>query len=159
MKITIPGRGIYHLAHLVLDVNGTVAVGGQLVDGVRERLGSLREGGLEVHWITADTRGLQAALDEAMGWPAVRIRADGQRGEAEQKAAFVRDLGPQTVVAVGNGANDAAMLGEAAIGIAVLGPEGLAGDALLAADVVAPDILAALDLLQDPSRLVATLRK
>jgi P-type E1-E2 ATPase len=159
MKVTIPGRGAYHLAHLVLDVNGTVAVGGRLVHGVRERLHALRESGLEVHWITADTRGRQAALDEAMGWPAVRIRAERVQGEAEQKAAFVRDLGAQAVVAMGNGANDAAMLGEAAIGIAVLGPEGLALEALQAADVVAPEILAALDLLLDPSRLIATLRK
>jgi P-type E1-E2 ATPase len=159
MKVAIPGRGIHHLAHLVLDVNGTVAVGGQLIEGVRERLMALRESGLEVHWITADTRGRQAALDEAMGWPAVRIRADGQRGEAKQKAAYVQTLEPNTVVAVGNGANDAAMLGEAAIGIAVLGPEGLAREALFVADVVAPDILAALDLLADPSRLIATLRK
>jgi len=159
MELTTPGRGAYHLAHLVLDVNGTVAAGGQLIDNVRERLQALREDGLRVHWITADTRGLQAALDESMGWPAVRITVDQHQGEAEQKAAFVRNLGPQTVVAVGNGANDAAMLGEAAIGVAVLGPEGLAREALLAADLVAPDILAALDLLQDPSRLIATLRR
>jgi hypothetical protein len=32
-------------------------------------------------------------------------------------------------------------------------------DTLLAADVVAPDICAALDLLHDPSRLVATMRR
>ena len=88
-----------------------------------------------------------------------RIGIVGHQSEAQQKAFFVRELGPETVVAVGNGANDAAMLGEAAIGIAVLGPEGLALDALLAADVIVPNILAALDLLQDPSRLVATLRK
>jgi P-type E1-E2 ATPase len=81
------------------------------------------------------------------------------QGEASQKAAFVRGLGAEHVVAIGNGANDAAMLQKAAIGIAVLGPEGLALEALLAADVVAPDILTALELLQDPARLVATLRR
>jgi soluble P-type ATPase len=51
------------------------------------------------------------------------------------------------------------MLREAALGIAVLGPEGLALDALQSADMVVPDIHAALSLLQDPRRLVATLRK
>jgi P-type E1-E2 ATPase len=159
MKITIPGRGTYHLIHLVLDVNGTVVAGGQLIDGVRERLLALRQSGFEVHWITADTRGRQAALDEALGWPAVRIAAGDPQGEAEQKAAFVRSLGAEGVVAAGNGSNDVAMLREAAMGIAVLGPEGLALDTLLAADVVAPDICAALDLLHDPSRLVATMRR
>lgn len=62
------------------------------------------------------------------------------------------------MVAVGNGANDARMLERAALGIAVLGPEGLALSCLQAADVVVPDILAALDLLLFPRRLVATLR-
>lgn len=156
MEIYIPGRGSYHFRHLVLDVNGTVACGGRLLDGVRSRLHALRDAGWQVHWITADTRGRQAALDEELGWPAQRITAGG---EASQKAAFVRSLGAGSVVAIGNGSNDVAMLREASLGIAVLGPEGLALDTLTAADLVASDILAALDLLADPDRLVATLRK
>ena len=158
MEITIPGKGSYSIEHVVLDVNGTVAAGGELIQGVKEQLASLRQSGLGIHLITADTRGRQAALDEALGWSAVRIGASKVEGEAQQKAAFVRDLGANRVAAVGNGANDAAMLREAALGIAVLGPEGLATGALLAADVLAPDVLAALELLQDPARLVATLR-
>ncbi len=159
MDIKIPGRDTYSLKHLVLDVNGTVAAGGQLIAGVRERLLALRQTGLEIHWITADTRGRQAELDAQLGWPAVRIGPDDPEGEAVQKAALVRELGAKQVITIGNGSNDVGMLREAALGIAVLGPEGLALDALLAADLVAPDILAALDLLQDPTRLVATLRK
>jgi P-type E1-E2 ATPase len=158
-EITIPGRGAYHLAHLVLDVNGTVASGGHLIDGVRQRLLTLRQAGWQVHWITADTRGRQAVLDQELGWPAIRIQAADPGGEAYQKAAFVQKLGASQVVAIGNGSNDVAMLREAALGIAVLGPEGLAIDTLLSADAVAPDIHAALDLLQDPSRLIATLRR
>jgi P-type E1-E2 ATPase len=159
MDITIPGRHTYALAHLVLDVNGTVVANGQLIGGVKEKLLSLRQAGFEVHWITADTRGHQTTLDEELGWPAIRISAEDAQGEAGQKADFVRSLGPETVVAVGNGSNDVAMLREAAMGIAVLGPEGLAVDTLLAADVVAPNIHDALDLLGDPKRLIATLRR
>jgi hypothetical protein len=47
---------------------------------------------------------------------------------------------------------------EAALGIAVVLGEGAAVEALLAADVAAPSIIAALELLTDPLRLVATLR-
>jgi P-type E1-E2 ATPase len=159
MNITIPGRERFHLTHLVLDVNGTVAVDGQLIEGVGAQLLALRQAGWEVHWITADTRGRQAALDHELGWPAIRIAADSAEGEAAQKAAFVQELGAARVIAIGNGANDVAMLRRAALGIAVLGPEGLALDALLAADLVAPDIHAALGLLHDPARLVATLRR
>jgi soluble P-type ATPase len=61
-------------------------------------------------------------------------------------------------VALGNGRNDRLMLKEAALGIALLQAEGAAVEALLAADVVAPDILVALDLLLAPDGLIATLR-
>jgi P-type E1-E2 ATPase len=159
MRLSIAGRGVFQLEHLVLDVNGTVASGGQLIDGVRERLVALRQSGWQIHWITADTRGRQTALDKELGWPAQRISPDDLQGEAQQKAAFVRDLDARHVVAVGNGSNDALMLREAAVGIAVLGPEGLALDALQASDLVTPGIHAALDLLLDPERLVASWRR
>ncbi|HHJ06252.1 MAG TPA: ATPase P, partial [Anaerolineae bacterium] len=70
----------------------------------------------------------------------------------------VAELGPERVVAIGNGANDAAMLRRAALGIAVLGGEGTALSCLTAADVLASDINTALDLQLNPRRLLATLR-
>ena len=57
------------------------------------------------------------------------------------------------------GAEGAEMLAAAAIGIAVLGDEGLAVATLLKADIVAANIFDALNLLEYPTRLVATLRK
>jgi hypothetical protein len=44
-------------------------------------------------------------------------------------------------------------------GVAVLSPEGTAAEALQAADLVAPDIAHALELLERPMRLVAGLRR
>jgi P-type E1-E2 ATPase len=155
IEIAIPGRATYRLEHLVLDVNGTVSIGGQLVQGVAERVARLGES-IEVHLATADTRGQQSTIDTARGLTATRI---APRGEATQKAAFVRQLGAEAVCAVGNGANDAEMLRAAALAIAVLGDEGLAVETLNAADAVASHINAALDLLLDPLRLVATLRR
>lgn len=155
IELTIPGRGTVRLRHLACDVNGTLAVDGQLVDGVAGALLSLVDR-LEIHLLTADTHGAQAAIDQRLGLTAVRIPAGG---EAEAKAIFVRELGPSGVVAIGNGANDAAMLFEAAVGIAVLSVEGLAADAAAAADLIAPDILSALEMLDKPMRLVASLRR
>jgi P-type E1-E2 ATPase len=155
IEINVPGRGRYQLEHIVLDVNGTTAIGGQLVAGVAERVTRLRES-MNVHFLTADTRGLQPAIDAALGMRAARIEP---RGEAAQKASFVQGLGREAVCAMGNGTNDAEMLRAAALGIAVLGEEGLALEALNAADLAAPHINAALDLLLDPARLVATLRR
>lgn len=158
MELAIPGRGLHEIRHLVLDVNGTVAVGGELIDQVPERLAELQKAGLVVHWITADTRGRQAGLDREMGFPAQRLSVQAGLDEGEQKAAFVESLGAKQVIAIGNGTNDAPMLRSAAIGIAVLGPEGLSTAAILASDLVVASIHEALDLLVDPARLVATLR-
>jgi soluble P-type ATPase len=77
----------------------------------------------------------------------------------EAKASYVRNLGPEKVVALGQGMNDKGMLQEAAIGICVLSPEGLASETLFAADLVLPDIITALALLENPIRLVASLRR
>jgi soluble P-type ATPase len=51
------------------------------------------------------------------------------------------------------------MLKEARLGICVLSLEGVAVETLLAADLVVPDIISALDLLEKPLRIVASLRK
>jgi soluble P-type ATPase len=149
IELDIPGRGVLRLQHLVTDVNGTLAVDGRLIDGVAKSLLGLRDR-LEIHLLTADTHGQQESLDRQLGLQAVRIQAGG---ESLAKAAFVQ------VVALGQGANDVAMLHDAALGICILGPEGTAVEALMAADVIAPNILDALDLLYQPLRLVATLRR
>lgn len=155
IELDIPGRGPVRLEHVVLDVNGTLALDGLLIPGVRGALASLG-GRLQVHLLTADTYGRQAGIDQALRLEAVRL-LPGR--EAEQKAAFVRRLGAEHVVAIGQGANDARMLREAALGIAVLSVEGLACETLAGADVLVPDITSALGLLENPMRVVATLRR
>lgn len=149
--VTIPGREAIELAELVLDYTGTLSAQGRLLPGVAERIAALAAQ-LRVTVMTADTRG--TAARELAGLPVeiVRVR------DGDAKAELVRRLGPARAVAIGNGRNDVAMVRLAALGIAVLGAEGTAGALLREADVVAPDILAALDLLADPLRLVATLR-
>ncbi len=154
IEITIPGRGELHLQHLVTDVNGTLAVDGQLLDGLAKRIASLRDR-LTIHLLTADTHGRQELIDKQLGLTAVRVRGGG---ESAQKAAYVCSLGAENVVAIGQGANDAAMLKQAALGICVMSAEGVAVEALLAADLLVPDIFAALDLLEKPLRIVASLR-
>jgi len=155
LAIDIPGRGQLQLDHLVLDVNGTLAVDGVLIDGVVAGLERLK-GTLDIHLLTADTHGRQAELDRQLGLTAVRIPPGG---ESEAKAAFVRDLGADGVVAMGQGANDAGMLREAAIGVAVMSTEGTSVEALTAADLVVPDILLGLALIEHPMRLKASLRR
>jgi P-type E1-E2 ATPase len=155
IEIDFPDRGVIQIEHLVCDVNGTLALDGQLIEGVSQAFSRLSQR-LQIHLVTADTHGAQAAIDRQLGITAERLSPGN---EAEQKAAFVRRLGPAQVAAIGQGANDSLMLKEAALGICIVSPEGTAVATLLNADIVIPDILAALDLFEKPKRLIATLRK
>ena len=155
ISVSVPGWRTLELECLVLDLNGTIALDGELLPGVNERLDALSTL-LTIHLATADTHGWAAQSAERLELQLVRI-APGREGE--QKLSIVERLGPGRTAAIGNGANDAAMLAAAALGIAVLGPEGLSTAALQAANVVVGGIEDALDLLLRPQRLRATLRR
>lgn len=155
IKFRIPGLGDYNIEHLVMDVNGTLAVDGELMDGVAGKIASLRDQ-LIIHLLTADTHGRQVVIDQQLGLNAIRIQPGG---ESLQKADYVRRLGGEYVAAIGQGANDVEMLAAARLGICVLSVEGAAKESLLACDLVAPTILAALELLEKPMRIVASLRR
>jgi soluble P-type ATPase len=135
LEVNVPGWTHLRLAHLVLDVNGTIAHDGRLLPSVPERVEALKRL-LTVHLLSADTHGQLDAIGAALRVPAVRLQP-GQP-EADQKASFVRTLGAAEVVAIGNGANDAGML-------VVAGLSGSIEDAL--------------DLLLHPKRLIGTLRR
>jgi soluble P-type ATPase len=155
IEIGIPGYKTLRLQHLVLDVNGTIAKDGQLLEGVAELLNKLHTK-LDLHLVTADTHGKQETIDRLLQLKATLISSKNQ---LQAKLDFIERLDPIAVVTMGNGANDSAMLERAALGIGIIGPEGSAVEALLKADVVAPNIQAGLELLLHPKRLVATLRR
>lgn len=154
IAIDIPGFGRLQLEHLVADYNGTLALDGQLLPGVAERLASLAAR-LHVHVITADTFGVAKA--QLAGLP-VALTITPAASQAEAKQRFVDELGAQKVVAIGNGRNDCLMLQAAALGIALIQREGAAPATIAGAHVLCTGVLDALDLLVHPKRLIATLR-
>ena len=154
IEITIPGFKQLRLEHLVLDYNGTLAVDGEMIPGVKSRLRVLGEK-LQVHIVTADTFGKTASAVTDLDCALKILPAEGQ---AEAKRAYVDQLGADATVCMGNGRNDRLMLQKAVLGIAVILGEGAHAATLSAADVVCTSILEALDLLQNPLRLTATLR-
>ena len=154
IKIDIPDFGRLRLAHLVLDYNGTLAFDGRLLSEVADLLGLL-SAHLQIHIITADTFG---SVQQTFAASPFTIHVLPPGNEAEGKAEYVRRLGSMSAVCIGNGRNDRLMLQEAALGIAVLQREGTATQALLAADILIPSIVDALDLLLNPRRITATLR-
>ncbi len=138
----------------MLDYNGTLAVDGRLIPGVKPRLNRLAAS-LDVHVITADTFG---KARESMRGVDCSLEILKRGGEDRAKAAYVRRLGATQVVCIGNGRNDRLMLRAAALGIATVQREGAAVEALRAADIAVHDVRDALDLLLRPKRLLATLR-
>ncbi|MGE4297075.1 MAG: HAD family hydrolase [Desulfovibrionaceae bacterium] len=150
----IPGFGRLDLEHLVLDCNGTIAIDGVLIPGVANRMAALAES-FTIHVATADTHGTARAM--LAGLPcAVTLLGPGPEDVSKQR--IIHELGAARTAFVGNGRNDRLALADAALGIAVIQSECAAAGAVAASDIVAPDILMALELFRHPKRLIATLR-
>ena len=154
LEINVPGFGMVRLEYLVTDFSGTLSVDGKLLPGVREQLNTLAQL-LTVHIVTADTFGT------------VQREVKGIQGELKllslddqdiQKEEYVKKLGADHVVAVGNGNNDRRMLRAARLGIAVIEGEGASSQAVMAATIVVRNIADAFNLLLNPTRCKATLR-
>jgi P-type E1-E2 ATPase len=152
ITIEVPGRRALRLRHLVIDFNGTLAASGKLLPGVRHRLAAL-SASVEITVLTADTFGTARTALRKLP-VAVQAVVTGL-----EKKRFVAARRRQGVVPIGNGNNDVEMLECADLGIAVLGPEGMSPALLAQAKVLTASIQDALDLLLDPRRLVATLRR
>lgn len=152
--IDIPGNRKIEAEHLVLDFNGTLAIDGQLIDGVKPLLEQLSQR-LSIHVITADTFGTSSHALSGISCSLEILRTSSQ---AQPKERFVQQLGGETVVAIGNGLNDSLMVKSAELGIAVLQLEGASVGTLMNADIVCTHINDALNLLLHSKRLVATLR-
>ena len=154
IEIDIPGFARLRLERLILDYNGTIAVDGQPVQGVKERLIALARH-VEIHVLTADTFG---GAEKKLSDIPCKIHVLPVEAQDKGKMEYVDRLGADRAVCIGNGRNDVMMLKKAALGIAVVQDEGAATSAILSADVVVTGILSALDLLTNHMRLTATLR-
>jgi len=154
MKISIPGFGEFSLEHLVMDYNGTLAIDGNLIKGVKEALMALSEH-MTLHVLTADTFGkAKAGLYGISCKLSILPKDDQQSGKLE----YVKSLGADNTVSIGNGRNDQLMLKASKLGIAVILEEGASVETIQSADVACTSIVSALALLSNPLRLTATLR-
>ena len=116
IDIFIPGHEDLHLDHLVLDYNGTLAVDGSLINGVKAALDRLKDS-IHIHVLTADTFGKAASKLEGTDCT-LSILPPGRQDVGKRE--YVKNIDSGATVAVGNGCNDCLMLDEAALGIAVI---------------------------------------
>jgi soluble P-type ATPase len=153
-ELDIPGFGMVRLEHLVSDFTGTLSVDGKLLPGVKDRLNKVSQI-MKVHILTADTFGM--AKEELKNVNCVVHILEGV-GHDVRKEIYINKIGPERVIALGNGNNDRKMLKAARIGVAVCLNEGCATDAVKSGDILVTSATDAFDLLLNPNRLKATLR-
>ncbi len=154
MTITIPCYRTITLEHIVLDYNGTIATDGILTEKIKTILHTLSQK-YTLHVITADTFG---SVKEEVRHLNIQLKVLTSNDHTTEKAHYIQSLDASRCVAIGNGNNDRDMLKAAALGIAIIAEEGCATATLLQSDIVCTDILNALELLNSPKRLIATLR-
>jgi soluble P-type ATPase len=154
LRIEVPDSKIIEAEHLVLDYNGTLAVDGYFIGGVTGKLARLSSV-LKVHILTADT--FDKVEKELKGLP-VTLKILETTRQDKQKLDYIKSLGADKVIAIGNGRNDVLMLRESALSIGVIQAEGVFNQTINCSQVICVSINDALSLLINPKRLVATLR-
>jgi soluble P-type ATPase len=157
IALHIPGFGERQIHILATDYTGTLACGGKLVPGVKERL--LKLGArLDLHILTADSFGTADAELARIVIP-YHLREDRHDIEKEH---YVSQFDLEHVAALGNGNNDRLMLravkNGGGIAISIDNGEGCALDALLNSHLHIFSAVNGLDLLLDVTRCKATLR-
>jgi len=153
-EIIIPNYKTVIVTNIVLDYNGTIAKDGVLKNEVKPLLKKLSKT-YKVHVITADTFGsVQTQLKNYD----VSVKILNSDDHTLEKATFIDNLNAENTVALGNGNNDALMIEQSAIGIAILGDEGCSSQTLLKSDITCKSIQDALELFLNTKRLIATLR-
>jgi len=153
-EIIIPNYKTLIVTNIVLDYNGTIAKDGLLKEEVKPLLEKLTKE-YKVHVITADTFGsVQAQLK---GYD-VSVKILNTDNHTLEKSEFVQSLNAVNTVAIGNGNNDALMIQNAVVGVALLGDEGCSSKTLLQSDITCKSIKDALELFLNTKRLIATLR-
>lgn len=154
IEYKIPGYGLIKAKYLVLDYNGTIAIDGMLIPGVKEMLNRIAAD-LDVHVVTADTFGKAKTHLEGVK---CRLSVLESGDQDIQKSRYIGLLGAGEVISVGNGRNDALMLKEAAIGIALIQEEGASPVTVCNADIVCKSVNDAFEIIMNPLRMTATLR-
>lgn len=154
MKVEIPGRKQFEIKNVVFDFNGTVAIDGKLIDGISEKINDLSKK-FNFYIITADTYGTVEKELEGIECKLIKISKFKQD---ISKLDFIKKLGSDVTLSIGNGRNDKLMLKESVLGISILQDEGLCVETLLNSDVLVKSIFDIFGYLNDVNRLIATLR-
>lgn len=138
---------------LILDLNGTLAVGWKLVDGIWSKISTIQSQWIKVVLFSGDTRWVAQQIADDLGIEYVYAPSQ------EEKYQQTLLVNPLTCASIGNGLIDKKMMEAVTLSIVTLQAEWVHRETLLVSDIVVPSILDALDLFVDHDKLIATLRK
>ena len=155
MIFDIPGREIIEVKNVLLDYNGTIATDGKLIDGVGELINELSDR-INFYVLTADTFG---SVKKELANVDCKVTIIPKGNQDIAKLDFLKHLGKDVTLAVGNGKNDKLMLKEAIVGVALIQDEGVCVETMLAADIACKSIIDVFQYFKTPNRLIATLRR
>ena len=154
MKFEIPEYGTFNIKNLVFDYNGTLAEDGIVKPEILRKLEEL-SAEFDIYVVTADTYG---TVEKMFDGSSVEVSIISRENGSKDKESLVESLGCNETIAVGNGFNDRAMLKAAALGFCIAGPEGASVKAIINSDVVVGGIEDFFSMIDEPKRLIATLR-
>ncbi|MDI9475710.1 MAG: HAD family hydrolase [Natronincolaceae bacterium] len=150
----IPGTGEIKIENIVFDYNGTVAIDGKLIEGVKESLIKLKSHA-NIYILTADTYGTVKTQCNDLG---IDVKTFPKENAGLFKKKIVEELGANSTICVGNGVNDVEMFKICRISIATVEGEGCSGKLLVNTDIAVNSIQDAVDLILSNDRMKATLR-
>lgn len=150
----IPGTGKIKIENVVFDYNGTVAVDGKLIKGVKESLIKLKSYA-NIYILTADTYGTVKSQCNDLG---IDVKTFPKENAGLFKKKIVEELGASSTICVGNGVNDVEMFKICRISIATVEGEGCSGKLLTNTDIAVNSIKDAVELILSNDRMKATLR-
>ena len=155
ITIERPGQTNLEIEFILIDLEGTLASDRRVHPKAKDKINLLSKR-TKIYILTAEEK---ECVEEVLRKVKAEIQYLTQGESSQKKLDFLRQLGPDRTVAIGNGADDIPMIEEAGLGVGVLGKEGMSSEALKKTDVVFTNILDALDFLLKPLRQRATLSK
>lgn len=157
IDIKVPWGEKYIIKNVVFDLNGTLANNGEIAGTTEELLKELAKHA-RIYIITADTHNTAESLKKKIGEFTEIIVLQSDEHDLE-KARFVHTLGFRETVTLGNGGNDLKMVQEGILSFGIMAGEGIYAPLLSKVDIVVHNIDHAIDMLINPMKIVATLRK
>ena len=153
IAIQRPGQAPLEIDFILIDFEGTLASDRHVHPKAKDKLNLLARRAK----VRVLTIGEKTTAEEALKRVNAEILYVNQGEASREKLSLLRQLGPSRTVVIGNGFDDAPMMGEAGLSICVISREGTSMEAMKNAHLVVSNVLDALDFILKPLRQKAAL--